>query len=95
MAQLIRGKSKCGLCGQLIHTGDDVVAFPAFLPPSHVLFRFSDTAFHERCFSVCSERSEIEMLYQRWRTLWDSRPHGMQSIDDIEAWGRKTFDEFR
>lgn len=32
MAILVRGKTKCSLCGEVIKAGEGVVSFPAFIP---------------------------------------------------------------
>lgn len=51
MAALILGKTPCGICGLTIGRQEKYVTFPPFvlneLDPLH---RFSDGAFHERCF---------------------------------------------
>jgi hypothetical protein len=52
LAILIRGKTVCQLCGQVISTGDDVAAFAAFISNKlDPLLVFDDGAFHEACFS--------------------------------------------
>lgn len=94
MALLIRGKTKCLLCGSTIADEDDVVAFPAFLGASHRLARFSDGAFHKHCFSECAEQREVESLYRRYREIWENRPASLMSAAEIEAWGKEAFKEF-
>jgi len=52
LAILIRGKTVCRLCGQVISTGDDVATFAAFISNKlDPLLVFDDGAFHEACFS--------------------------------------------
>lgn len=50
MAILVRGSTRCPICGEIIAEGDPAVAFPPFVPNQRdPLFFFSDAAFHERC----------------------------------------------
>ena len=51
MAILVRGKTKCSLCGEVIKAGEGVVSFLPFISnPLSPLFEFSDAAFHADCF---------------------------------------------
>lgn len=50
MAILVRGKTKCPICGDMIGDGADVVLFPHFvLNEADLLYPLSDTACHARC----------------------------------------------
>ncbi len=94
MALLLRGKTKCPLCGKTIEEGQEVVAFPAFLPGGHSFADFSDTSMHESCFRQDSRSGAVEDLYARFREIWDSRPTDLKTIEEIEAWGREAFKNF-
>jgi hypothetical protein len=51
MALIIRGKTTCPLCGQIIHADDEIVSFPPFVgEPGDPLHLFSDAGFHKYCF---------------------------------------------
>lgn len=93
MALVITGKSKCGICGRVIEASDDTTAFPAFLRPTHRLYRYSDDVFHRHCFETSADREEMERLFARFRYIWDHRPSGL-TAEQIEAWGRSAFSEF-
>ena len=51
MALLIRGKTQCRLCGQVITETDNVVSFPPItVNEADGLFLFNDGSFHQGCF---------------------------------------------
>lgn len=93
MALVIRGKTPCGICGSSLGAGDEIRAFPAFLPADHPFARFSDGAFHRSCFDGMREAGAVWALYARYRATWDSRPEGL-SASEFEAWGREAFKDF-
>jgi hypothetical protein len=82
MALLFRGKSVCRLCGNVIGTGDKVVAFPPFLESSHPLARYSDAAFHRHCFDATAERTEVLQLLEARKKKW---PSGPLTLGEYEA----------
>lgn len=94
MALILSGKTSCQLCGRPIHAGDDVVAFPAFLPTTHELSFFSDAPFHRDCFDADPRAAQVDELYRRYRAIWDSRPKHLKNMEEIEAWGREAFKNF-
>jgi hypothetical protein len=50
MAILVRGSTRCPICGEIIAENDPATAFPPFVSNERdPLFFFSDAAFHERC----------------------------------------------
>lgn len=52
MAIVIRGSTRCLMCGQVIEEGQAVVAFPPFVANIHdPLWYFNDAAFHATCFA--------------------------------------------
>lgn len=93
MAIIIEGKTLCGICGLAIVNAADATCFPAFLPQGHRLSRFSDSAFHKDCFVACPERQQVDDVYGKYRRIWNSRPQGLNSLAEIEAWGREAFDD--
>ncbi len=94
MAIIIAGKTVCILCGKRIERGDDITSFPAFLPNTHELGRFSDAAFHRSCFEKSPERDAVMDLYERYRAIWDSRPRDLKTVEEMEAWGKEAFKGF-
>ena len=94
MALIFPGETSCALCGGVIEAGTATVSFPAFLPATHELGKFSDAAFHLACFERSTERQAVQTLYDRWRAIWDSRPTHLRTLEEIEAWGRQAFERF-
>jgi hypothetical protein len=94
MALFLEKKTDCQICGQLIDSSHDAKMFPAFLGKSHPLHRYSDAVFHRRCFETSPDREEVERLFARFRHIWDHRPPNM-TMEEVEAWGRSAFAEFR
>lgn len=94
MAILLRGKTACLLCGEIIGPDDEVRGFPAFLRPTHRLGKFSDAAFHERCLTSSAEAAEAQRLYEKWLAIWDKRPLDLKTVAEMDAWGKAAFAEF-
>ena len=94
MALLISGKTRRPICGEVIASESETASFPAFLRPTHPLFKYSDAVFHATCFAHSPDRDTVERLYQRYRVIWENRPKDIPSVAEIEAWGKKAFDEF-
>jgi hypothetical protein len=94
MALIFPGQTRCVLCHELIQRGDDVVAFPAFLPATHELSVFSDAPSHRACFEADPRAELVNELYRRYRAIWDSRPKHLKNMEEIEAWGRDAFKNF-
>lgn len=90
MALLMRGKTICPVCGRVIAVGDEVVATPSFLRPSHQLARFSDAAFHRRCFEGSPERAEVERLLALFSERMKAAP---QTLEEYESWIRDSMPE--
>jgi hypothetical protein len=91
MALILEGKTLCGICGKPITSVSDAIGFPAFLPPGHRLSRFSDGAFHAKCFDECVEREAVLNVLEKYRQIWQSRPANVKSLAEIEAWGKEAF----
>jgi hypothetical protein len=94
MALIFHGKSACQLCGGVLAENDDLVAFPAFLPAAHGLFPFSDAAFHRTCFERDPRAAGVDALYARWRSICDSRPMDLKSVEEMDAWAVDAFKHF-
>lgn len=91
---LIFNESRCASCGQPLGNDRKIVAFTAFLPKWHRLWRFSDGVLHRKCYELLPERGELERLYSRFQEIWDSRPKELTSIAEMEEWGRHAFKDF-
>ncbi len=63
MALLFRGSTPCGVCGKPICENEDVVAYPAFLPKTHRLWKYSDGVFHSKYFAEDPNSREVQSLY--------------------------------
>src|SRR3978361_1172334 len=87
MAILVRGKSKCQLCGRVIGMAAKVVMFTSFLKMTHRFGRFSNGAFQRACFEVYPDREEVERLYKRAGELYKDAPRG--SMEEYEAWEKE------
>jgi hypothetical protein len=56
MALLVRGSTKCRICGKVIAAGDRAILFEPFLANERdPLFFFSDGAFHKACIDAYSD----------------------------------------
>lgn len=64
MAIIIRGASKCSICGEILGEGQPLIAFPAFLSPGDELWRYSDSAMHEPCFDAWEHRQAMTHKYR-------------------------------
>ena len=95
MPLILPAKTQCGLCNGVLGDAGDVIAFPAFLGRRHALHRYSDAVFHKSCFETLPERTELELLYRRYREIWASKPENLKSLADINAWCRDAFKEFQ
>jgi hypothetical protein len=74
MALVFMGKTPCGVCGAPIREGEDCVAFPAFLPRTHRLWKYSDGVFHSKCFANEPNSDEVQSLYLEFRSIWEKCP---------------------
>lgn len=53
MALLVRGRTRCVVCGEVINETDDVVSLPAFVRDrTSELFPFSDGIVHAKCLEA-------------------------------------------
>jgi hypothetical protein len=68
MAIVIRGKSKCVLCGNLLRDGDEVVSFSPFVSNElDPLWKFSDAGFHVNCFHQDALSEKAQQRYEELR----------------------------
>lgn len=91
---LVFTESKCGICNETIQANAETRSFPAFLKPTHPLYRFSDAVFHRSCFDMSPDRDEVNRLLTRFREIWDSRSIGLETVEEINACGNDSFKEF-
>ena len=74
MAIIIRGKSKCTLCGKFLEEGQEVVAFSPFVGNElDPLWVFSDAGFHADCFHQHPLSGEAKARYEN--SLKRTGPH--------------------
>jgi len=93
MVMFFPGRTKCLICKNVIEKSDDAVGFPALLKAGHRLHSYSDSALHRECFAASPDKAEVERLYSRFRQIWDERPKGVKTLDEIEEWGKSAFKE--
>ena len=94
MALLFPGKTRCGICHEIIEDDDNVVGFRAFLRQSHPLWKYSDGVFHQECFNRSPDREAVERLYKKYHEIWESRPRHLKKIEDMKAWHDAAFANF-
>ena len=87
MALIIRGKTECPLCHQVIAADDDIVATSHFIAdPQDWLWQYSDAAFHRRCFAAWDRREEFVRRFNeavRPFVFCNGKRHHMQGNGDI------------
>lgn len=91
MALFFPGKTNCIICNEVILRTKDAICFPAFLPNGHRLHRFSDGAFHIDCFQKWPDRESFEIIYKKYREIWENKPRNLKTLKEIEDWGKKAF----
>jgi hypothetical protein len=80
MAIVIRGKSACQLCGNVMAEGDALVMTSPFISDrSDPLWRFSDAAFHAPCFSGWEKKAEFVRQFNEAHKTW-RRPDGTHLV---------------
>lgn len=68
---------------------------PAFLGKNHPLHRYSDANFHRWCFAACPDREALEAAFTRYEKVWKDRPKDLKTLEEINAWGKSAFAEFK
>ena len=72
MAIILRGKTPCRICGEVLGNTDQVLGVPAFIADdSDSLWQYSDAAFHRSCFQDWDMRDEF---VARFNTTMSSFP---------------------
>lgn len=94
MALIIRGKSKCPLCNQILDDNDHITAYPAFLPADHRFGKFSDAAFHTICFEKDPDAGAVGDMYYVWKKIFDGRPKDLKTVEEIDAWTREAYQDW-
>jgi|SRR5215469_5953140 len=94
MALIFPGKTRCGICDKVIGEDDAIVAFPAFLRLGHPLWRYSDGAFHERCFNESPDKEAVERVYNKYHQIWEKRPRHLKNIEEMKGWHDAAFANF-
>lgn len=90
MALFFPRKSEYGLCGGVIEAGD-VRGFPAFLRPTHRLWKYSDGVFHKACFERSPDREEVERLLERLAEILKNAP---EDYNEYLRWYPEATKEF-
>ena len=87
MALIIRGKTECPLCREVVSSDDDIVATSHFIgDPKDPLWQYSDAAFHRRCFAAWARRDEFIKRYNdtvRPFVFGNGKRHHMQDDGSI------------
>ena len=64
MAIVLRGKTECSVCSNVIKDGDEIVSTSHFIADqSDPLWRFSDSGMHRSCFANWNLRTEFVAKY--------------------------------
>lgn len=60
---MIDGRSKCNICGNVMNSCEELIAFPRFsIDENNPLYFFYDRIFHEKCFLNCSQSKVLIAL---------------------------------
>jgi hypothetical protein len=66
VAIILRGKTECSICSNVIMDGDDIIATSHFIGDEQdSLWRFSDSAMHRSCFLAWDHRAEFVSKFNR------------------------------
>jgi hypothetical protein len=61
MALIVRGSTRCAVCGEVLQEGDEVVGLPHFAADEgDPYWRYTDSGFHASCWADLPERDGIE-----------------------------------
>jgi hypothetical protein len=74
MAMIILGQSCCPLCSKILEKGDELKAYPAFLPQDHRFGKFSGAAFHKTCAEADPDFTSVEDMFYVYKKIMDGRP---------------------
>lgn len=83
MAIILRGKTECAICSDIIIDDDDIIATSHFIADDQdALWRFSDSLMHRSCFLVWDHRAAFVAKFNRTVegiTLGNGTYHHMES----------------
>jgi len=89
MALIIRGKSVCPICGQVLNENDRLVATQHFIADQEdPLWRYSDAGMHYACFQVWPSRELFVAKYNATlgSIVWgNGTRHHMSADGTIES----------
>src|SRR5579859_4065345 len=86
MALILRGKSKCSICGLTLESGQDIVLHPHFLTSDHPLWKFSDSGMHRACYDEWDHRNYFEAAHRKLEQLRSTKPvHLRRSAGEIQS----------
>lgn len=94
MALVLLGKSKCSLCSEVMKEGEELKAFPAFLPYDHRFGRFSDAAFHKVCFEKDTDAQAVDDMLYVWERIMKSMPRDLVTEELRTAWYTENFQDW-
>jgi hypothetical protein len=94
MGFIFWGKTRCPLCKVILAEDDETIGFTAFIPNTHALARFSDCVMHRNCFEIDPQSKLVVYHYARYKKIFDSRPLGLKTMAEIDAWGINAFKGF-
>lgn len=88
---IILGKSKCSICSEVLGEGQKLTEFPAFIPNTHPLGKFSDAAFHQECLEKDPHYEWVDELYRLYQMLLNTKPRNPKNNEELDIWYKKTF----
>jgi hypothetical protein len=94
MALVLLGKSTCPLCNEVMKEGEELKAFPAFLPYDHRFGRFSDAAFHKVCFEKDEDAQAVDDMLYVWERIMKSMPRDLVTEELRAAWYAENFQDW-
>lgn len=97
MALVLLGKTVCQLCKKTLDEGQELTAFPAFLPNDHRYGRFSDAAFHKECIEKDPDYPEVDNMFYVWNRIlkeaWEESRKMEGTLQEKEAYIAKAYEE--
>lgn len=79
MAIILRGRSRCALCDEVLAEGQLLFSTSAFLDRDHPLWRYSDAAMHHSCFDAWPDRRSF---IDSFNEFWSRNYRGMRFMHD-------------
>ena len=89
MALILRGLTKCSMCGGVIESDDETVSTTHFIDDQNdALWRFSDSAMHKQCFLNWEHRKDFIKKFNESRgiIIWgNGTRHHMEDDGNISV----------